>query len=101
MAVEVRTQTASGMVAIAIGIGLLVALAAMPWWASQGTIGSVVELCCYIAIAQIWNLMAGYGGLVSVGQQAFGGVAAYALFSLAQTLGVNPFLAVPLSLLAP
>ena len=98
---RVRIHTVSGNVAAVIGIGLLVALVAMPWWASQGTIRSVVELCCYIAIAQMWNLLAGYGGLVSVGQQAFSGIAAYMMFALAQNMGVNPFLAVPLCLVAP
>ena len=98
---RVRSQTVSGIVAMIIGIGLLAALVAMPWWAGQGTIRSVVELCCYIAIAQMWNLLAGYGGLVSVGQQAFSGVAAYMMFALAQNMGVNPFVAVPLCLIAP
>lgn len=98
--VEVRSQTASGIVAMTIGCALLVALVAMPWWASQGLIRQVVELCCYIAIAQMWNLLAGYGGLVSVGQQAFSGIAAYAMFALAQNHGVNPFLAVPVALIA-
>jgi branched-chain amino acid transport system permease protein len=98
---RVQTQTASGMVAMMVGIGLLVALVSMPWWAHQGTIRSVVELCCYVAIAQMWNLMAGYGGLVSVGQQAFMGVAAYAMFAMAQNHGIDPFVAVGLCLLVP
>ncbi|HBZ45482.1 MAG TPA: branched-chain amino acid ABC transporter permease, partial [Maritimibacter sp.] len=50
---------------------------------------------------QMWNLLAGYAGLVSVGQQAFIGVAGYMLFVLAQNFGINPFLAVILSLIAP
>ena len=98
---KVRSQTASGMAAMIIGLGLIAGLVAMPWWASQGTIRSVVELCCYIAIAQMWNLLAGYGGLVSVGQQAFSGIAAYAMFALAQNHGINPFIAVLLCLVAP
>ena len=73
----------------------------MPWWASQGIIRDVVELCCYIAVAQMWNLLAGYAGLVSVGQQAFIGVAAYTMFVMAQLWGINPFLAVVLCLIAP
>lgn len=83
------------------GVLVLIALVAMPWWASSGNIRWAIELSCYIAIAQMWNLLAGYAGLVSVGQQAFIGVAGYMLFVLAQNFGVNPFLAVPLSLIAP
>jgi branched-chain amino acid transport system permease protein len=98
---NVRTQTTSGLIAMAIFAGCLVALLAMPWWASQGTIRTVVELCCYIAIAQMWNLLAGYGGLVSVGQQAFSGAAAYLMFVMAQLWGINPFVAAILCLVAP
>lgn len=99
--VRVQRQTLSGSVAMAIGVLALLVIASMPWWASQGTIRSVVELCCYIAVAQMWNLLAGYAGLVSVGQQAFMGVAAYMMFMLAQNMGVNVFLAVALCLIAP
>jgi MoxR-like ATPase len=48
----------------------------------------------------MWNLLAGYAGLVSIGQQAYIGIGAYALYWLAQTAGVDPFLAVPLAGLA-
>ena len=91
---RVQRQTTSGVVAMVIGIGVLIAIVSMPWWASQGTIRDVVELCCYIAVAQMWNLLAGYAGMVSVGQQAFIGVAAYMMFVMAQLWGINPFLAV-------
>lgn len=99
--VRVQRQTTSGTIAMVLGIGVLITIASMPWWASQGLIRDVVELCCYIAVAQMWNLLAGYAGLVSVGQQAFVGVAAYMMFVLAQLWGINPFAAVLLSLIAP
>jgi branched-chain amino acid transport system permease protein len=50
-----------------------------------------------LTLAQFWNLLAGYGGLVSVGQQAFVGIGGYALFGLVILAGVNPVLAVPLA----
>jgi branched-chain amino acid transport system permease protein len=101
MAVEVRRQTPSGMVAGVLAIAILIAVIVMPWWASQGTIRDVVEICCYIAVAQMWNLLAGYAGLVSVGPQMFIGVAAYMMFVMAQLWGLNPFLAVILCVIAP
>ncbi|WP_428929066.1 branched-chain amino acid ABC transporter permease [Marinibacterium sp. SX1] len=99
--VTVRRQTLSGQVALVLFAIAVIALVAMPWWAKTGTIRMVLELCCYIAVAQMWNMLAGYAGLVSVGQQAFMGAAGYALFVLAQTFGINPFLAIFLSLLVP
>jgi branched-chain amino acid transport system permease protein len=73
----------------------------MPWWASPGNIRDIVQLCCYIAVAQMWNLLGGYAGLVSVGQQIFIGVAAYSMFVMAQFWGINPFAAVLLCLIVP
>jgi branched-chain amino acid transport system permease protein len=99
--IRVRRQTVSGQIALTIGALLMVALVAMPWWASSGLIRTIVELSCFIAIAQMWNLLAGYAGLVSVGQQAFSGAAAYAMFVLAINFGVNPFLSAALCLIVP
>jgi branched-chain amino acid transport system permease protein len=52
-------------------------------------------LLTYILLATMWNLLAGYGGLISIGQQAFIGLGGYGLVYLADTVGVHPFLAVP------
>ena len=86
---RVQRQTLSGMIAMSVSGCVLLAISAMPWWASQGLIRSVVEISCYAAVAQMWNLLAGYAGLVSVGQQAFVGVAAYAMFVTCTTLGLQ------------
>ncbi|ESZ30127.1 branched-chain amino acid ABC transporter permease [Mesorhizobium sp. L2C084A000] len=99
--VLVQRQTRSGRIAMTLAVLAMIGVAAMPWWASTGTIRSILVLCSYIAVAQMWNLLAGYAGLVSVGQHAFMGAAGYALFVLAQTYGINPFVAVFLSLLVP
>jgi branched-chain amino acid transport system permease protein len=99
--VRVQRQTPSGVVALGVSVIVLIAISAMPFWADQGMIRSVVEICCYIAVAQMWNLLAGYTGLVSVGQQSFVGVAAYTMFIFAQLWGWNPFLSALLCLAAP
>ena len=79
----------------------LLTMLSLPWWADAGVMRSVIELSCYLVLAQMWNLMAGYAGLVSIGQQTFIGVAGYALFVLSNQLGVHPFLASALCLLVP
>jgi branched-chain amino acid transport system permease protein len=48
-----------------------------------------------VALASLWNLLAGYAGLVSVGQQAFVGLGGYMLFALAILAGFPPLLAIP------
>ena len=40
-----------------------------------------------LALAQSWNLLAGYAGLISVGQQLFVGCGAYALFGFVTSFG--------------
>ena len=50
-----------------------------------------------MALAQMWNLLAGYAGLVSVGQQAFVGIGAYSLWVFSEKFGINPFLCVPIA----
>lgn len=86
-----------GRITLAAGFVALVAMLGMPWWADSGTTRSIIEFSCYLALAQMWNLLAGYAGLVSVGQQAFIGVAGYTVFAAANHFGVDPFAAVALS----
>jgi len=52
------------------------------------------ELFLYLALASLWNLLAGYAGLVSVGQQAFVGFGGYLLFALTIFGGLHPVLAI-------
>jgi branched-chain amino acid transport system permease protein len=76
---------------------LLAILVALPWFADRGTLRLGIEVCAYLTLAQMWNLLAGYAGLVSIGQQAFVGIGGYALFGLCILGGVHPLLAIPLS----
>ncbi len=78
----------------------LLVLATLPAWGTRGQLHLVAEFCCYLALAQLWNLLAGYAGLISIGQQAFVGVGAYALFLCCMLWPVPPLLALPLAALA-
>lgn len=98
---SVQRSTRSSRVAMGLSALALLAMVSMPWWAGSGAIRSVIQLSCYIALAQMWNLLAGYAGLVSVGQQAFLGVGAYTMFVLANKFGIDPFVAAALCLAGP
>jgi len=82
------------------GAALIAGLATLPWWADASLMRLAVEGVCLLVLAQMWNLLAGYGGLVSVGQQAYVGLGGYALVVLADYAGLDPFLCVPLGGLA-
>ena len=69
----------------------------MPFWADSATQQTLTEFFFFLALAQIWNLLAGYGGLVSIGQQAYIGFGSYALVMLSLKFGLNPFIAVLVS----
>src|SRR5262249_21420803 len=72
-------------------------LAAAPWWGGRDDLRLLAEIYAYVALASLWNLLAGYAGLVSVGQQAYVGFGAYMLFGLAILAGVSPIWAIPLA----
>lgn len=74
---------------------VLIGLALAPWWAGRADMRLMSELFLYLALASLWNLLAGYAGLVSVGQQAFVGFGGYCLFALTIFVGAPPLLAVP------
>jgi branched-chain amino acid transport system permease protein len=72
-------------------------LALLPFATDRGVLVLAVEVLVLIALAQAWNLLAGYGGLLSLGHHALFGVGGYALFVLSRELGLNPYLAIPLA----
>ncbi|BCN40427.1 branched-chain amino acid ABC transporter permease [Alicycliphilus denitrificans] len=82
--------------------GLLVTLlaASVPFWAESSWMRDFVEIACYFIFAMMWNLMAGYGGMVSIGQQAYFGFGGYVMLMLGNFWGVNPFVGVVLGALA-
>ena len=97
----ISRQTRGGRYALTMAVAILLVMLSLPWWADAGVTRSVVEFSCYLGLATMWNLLAGYAGMVSIGQQAFLGVAAYAMFAFANHFGIDPFVAVGLCLLAP
>lgn len=75
------------MVRLAVVVALI-ALSVAPFWAGRADLRLLMEILCYLALAQMWNLLAGYSGLVSVGQQAFVGLGAYLFFAAAIFTGL-------------
>ncbi|MEO1555901.1 MAG: branched-chain amino acid ABC transporter permease [Pseudomonadota bacterium] len=75
----------------------LIVLAAAPWWAGRADLRLLGEIFLYLSLACLWNLMAGYAGLVSVGQQAFVGFGGYMLFALSIFGGLHPIVAILLA----
>jgi branched-chain amino acid transport system permease protein len=77
-------------------VALFVVISAFtaPLWANSGILRTIVEFMYLLALAQMWNLLAGYAGMVSIGQQAWIGLGGYGMIVLADDIGINPFVAV-------
>jgi branched-chain amino acid transport system permease protein len=97
---RLTTRTRAGTVTAIAVLVLVLAGLALPAFASRGVIQDLFFILTMLTLAQIWNLLAGYGGLVSVGQQAFVGLGAYAMFAGVILLGWNPVWAILLGGLA-
>lgn len=63
--------------------------AVVPFTASLGALTNLVGLFVLVILGTTWNLLAGYGGLVSVGQQGFVGAGGYATVYVANELGIG------------
>jgi branched-chain amino acid transport system permease protein len=93
----IERSTRASQIGLALALLLLLAAISAPWWAERSAQRLLTEFLYTLALAQLWNLMAGYGGLLSVGQQGFIGLGGYCLVVLGLDFGLNPFLIVPLA----
>lgn len=75
-----------------IFLSFALALALVPILGSRALVQDLFTVLCLLVLALNWNLLAGFAGLVSVGQQAFVGIGAYAMFACVILLGLNPIL---------
>jgi len=77
-------------------IALAVLLFAVPQVFGPNIVQQLTSLLIFVILAAMWNALAGYAGLVSVGQQTFIGFGAYGTIVLTQR-GVPAYLALTLA----
>lgn len=94
----VQRFTRVSVVSTAGIVALIIALFFVPATLGQDATQQLTTLLILVILAVMWNALAGYGGLVSVGQQAFIGLGAYGTIYLTQH-GVSPYLAMVLAAL--
>jgi branched-chain amino acid transport system permease protein len=92
----VHRWTRASRHAAMVSLAALVGLALLPGILGAGAIDRLTALFIYVIMAAMWNALAGYGGLVSVGQQVFFGLGAYFTVRLAEA-GIDPFVAMGLA----
>jgi branched-chain amino acid transport system permease protein len=75
----------TGACAVAVAVAVVI-----PYVIGGPAEQPLITLLTFIAMASVWNLLAGFSGLTSFGQQAYIGLGAYALYLVAAH-GINPF----------
>lgn len=96
---DVHRWTRASRIAAWTSIVVVAFLALVPAFASTGLVDRLTALFVYVILAAMWNALAGYGGLVSVGQQMFFGLGAYFTVRIADA-GADPFVAMLLAAVA-
>jgi branched-chain amino acid transport system permease protein len=89
--ISIERSTGSSRLALSTMGAVLCLLALAPLVLGAGAVDRMTALFVYVILAAMWNALAGFGGLVSVGQQVFFGLGAYFTIRLADA-GLNPFL---------
>ncbi|MCE5253248.1 MAG: branched-chain amino acid ABC transporter permease [Actinomycetia bacterium] len=84
----------TNLIILGIGVLVLIIFIVFPFFDLTSWTRRLVEFFCYLALAQLWNLMLGYAGLISVGQQGYIGIGAYTLWLFSDIIGINPLISV-------
>jgi branched-chain amino acid transport system permease protein len=95
---RVQRWTPLSVVSTAAAGGLIGALAFVPPVLGTAITQQMTSLLILVIVAVMWNALAGFGGLVSVGQQAYIGIGAYGTVYLTQQ-GIAPYAAMILAAL--
>ena len=93
----VARETRASAITLILAVPAILILFALPAFASRVLLQELFYVFTMLSLAQLWNLLAGSAGLISVGQQAFVGVGAYALFAFMVIAGLDAVLSIVLS----
>ena len=85
---------ASNWIRLMIIVLFLIVLTTLPLWASRYAVSVLLLIYLYMTVASMWNLLAGYSGLISLGQQMFIGIGGYTLAVVSMYYGIPIFLGV-------
>lgn len=77
------------MCALGVTLAAVAIAATLPGFASQYWLLVAFQVAQLAALAQVWNLMAGYGGLVSLAVAAFVGAGSYGTAKLSEAAGLG------------
>lgn len=79
-----------GLPMLIIGIVIVAVLAVLGLTDGSGNTQRIlIKMCLYCTMACMWNLLSGFTGMTSLGQQSFIGVAGYSMAIMTATYGMS------------
>lgn len=87
---KLKKLKTGSMVRIIVVIVVIVFLYLMFFVGSSNALRLMMMMAMYCTLGQMWNLLSGYAGMTSLGQQIFIGVAGYSVAVITSTFGL-PF----------
>ncbi len=94
VSISAAERTPSRRPALIVAGAVVLVMMALPLIAPRAVVQDLFMMLCLLVLALNWNMLAGFAGLVSVGQQAFVGIGAYAMFAAVILWGLDPLLGV-------
>lgn len=91
---SVYVSSRANRIVLGVGVAIVLVFVLLPFFAGIPFTRRLVDFFTLLAMAQLWNLLLGYGGLISVGQQGYIGIGAYVLWLFSDKLHVHPFIAI-------
>ena len=96
----VRRWSRLSQASVGVVLAVAVAMAFVPAALSQNATVKLTSLLILVLMATMWNALAGFGGLISIGQQAFIGLGAYGTVWFVRFHGQSPYMGMLLATLA-
>lgn len=87
------------VIARALLVAAVLACLAGPWFMDRTQMSVMTEFFTLLVMALMWNLLAGYADIITVGQHAYVGIGAYVFFGLTVLAGMDVVWAIPLTAL--
>ena len=81
-------NTANSRIRLLVIATIVIILFTLPMWGSKYAIMMVTLMGVYITLGNMWNLLAGYSGLVSLGLQMYIGVGAFTVAAFSNYAGM-------------
>ncbi len=96
---DLSRKPTANITRLVIGLVLVAATASLPFWPGVNSyfVALAVRALIFIALGQAWNVIAGLGGQLSLGNGVFFGIGAYGTAMLFTRSGITPWIGALLS----